>query len=927
MVVVGIGSRSSPIVIDDDDDDGPIPPKPKTDSSSSSSVKGTPPQQSTPADIAPARDTTPARQENPDQLTSGKGYSILVRMGYKPGYGLGVNFEGVTSPIKARVRPKELSAAGIGASNVISSRNRSSRDAPNAGPATTGSQLTAPVPKHAHETRSSSLLTKTSIIPTRRSSGHFPNDGNHLTSPPEKIPCDSSSVSPGVHLGSTDGSVSTDGGGICKVNTAVKTSTEHCPDSHHSNFPQDVGNTRPPTSRVPPSSTNVPLRFFFPDLFPVQSVPLHLPPPPVNSQGSVPVNIPLSSVNLPSRPIVPNLPSRPPSPQTFGIPYVTRSRGKSVIGMPLDDAKVGGTRGSFPKKLDPPPNLSCSLVMETLPRKFRTDSFILDWLSQFTFEPRQYELVEGKAFFEFKTQRDAKLAWKSPRMGGMEGLFGVRLFWYRVLPQPVLKDMDTIRKVNATGTIENPARSSLLPVPYSSTDNLEHPSEFKVDLSHSQIPPSPPHSTAIEEDPGVTVNVNPPTEASRSNSNKQTSQGGGSTLPSPPVTTRSLAACRAPSDPADNMDADCAMRDLSPGVPGLIPVASVSPTVVSMSSSPALSSSSAQPSSRTSSSVFPSFSPEVLNPAVTTTLIDHQASPALNQGPMQASNLVAESSHMKPEVRGFEFEKADGTPLGADDFMDTTDAAALAKEQALRRMVLQSRKRKLLEPSSIKQPTPAASSTATSGNALQDLAVNFIADAIARPPPAKIVKITPSASAMAAWGKRLEQHVKSSKAIMENIHSSRSRVERNRLMAVLRDKNRRIELEKMTLYACPVEEVVPVSPWPDSHPDHGILELSDTDDDEGDYGSDDGDDMEGGGHNAQTMDSSSYLVLVNKLETLSCIIRIALNQFASSPPSPSLLSVILVIVVVIVVTPPCSQFIIASFYVPNHFPSLTILGT
>ena len=38
-----------------------------------------------------------------------------------------------------------------------------------------------------------------------------------------------------------------------------------------------------------------------------------------------------------------------------------------------------------------------------------------------------------------------------------------------------------------------------------------------------------------------------------------------------------------------------------------------------------------------------------------------------------------------------------------------------------------------------------------------------------------------------------------------------------------------------------MEEVVPVSPWPDSHPDQGILELSDTDDD---YGSDDDDDME-----------------------------------------------------------------------------------
>lgn len=705
----------------------------------------------------------------------------------------------MTSPIKAWVRPKELSAAGIGASNVISSRNGPSRDAPNAGPATTGSQPTAPVSKHTHETTSSSLLTKTSTIPTRRSSGHHPNEGNRLNPPQEKIPCDSSSVPPGVNLGSTDGSTSTHGGGIRKVNTAVKTPTEHRPDSHHSSSPQDVGNTRPPASRAPPSSTNVPLRFFFPELFPVQSVPLHLPPPPVNSRDSAPVNIPLGSVNLPSRPILPNLPSRPPSPQTFGIPYVTRSRGKSVvIGMPLDDAKVGGTRGSFPKKLVPPPDSSCSLVMETLPRRFRTDSFILDWLSQFTFKPRQYELVEGKAFFEFKTPRDAQLAWKSPRMGGMEGLFGVRLFWYRALPQRAFKDMDTIRKVNVTGTIENPVRSPLPSVPYSSTDDLRPRSEFKVDLSHSQVPtqktaslpPSPPHSTVIEEGPGVTVNVNPPTtEASRSNSNNQ---GGGSTVPSPPVTARRLTACRAPSDPPDNhMDADCAMRDLSPGgVPGLTLLASASPTVVSTSSSPALSSSSAPSSSSTSSSVVPSFSPEVFNSTVTTTLVDHQAPPALKQGPMQASNLATESSHIETEVRGIEFEKADGTPLGEDDFMDTTDATALAKEQALRQMVLQSRKRKLLEPSSIKQPTPAASSTATSGNTLQDLAVNFIADAIARPPPAKIVKITPPASAMVAWGKRLEQHVESSKAIMAKIQLARSKAERNILMGVLREKNR-----------------------------------------------------------------------------------------------------------------------------------------
>ena len=705
----------------------------------------------------------------------------------------------MTSPIKVRVRPKEFSAAGIGASNVISFRNGSSMDATNAGPAATDSQPTAPVSEHAHETTSSSSPTETSTTSTRRSSGHCPNEGNHLNSPPEKIPCDGSSVPPGVNLGSTDGSMSTHGGGIRKVNTEAKTSTGDRPDSHYSTSPQDLGNTRAPASRAPPS-TNIPLRFFFPELYSVQLAPLHLPPPPANYRDSAPFNIPLGSVNLPSHPILPNLPNRPPSPQTFGIPYVSRSKGKTVvIGMPLDDAKVGGTRGSFPKNLEPLPNLSCSLVMETLPRKFRTDSFILDWLSRFSFKPMRYELVEGKAFFEFKTQRDALIAWKSPRMGGLEGLFGVRLFWYRVLPQLALTDVDNIRKVNGTGTIENPARSPPLPITYSSTDDLRHRSGFKLDLSHSQIssqktaslPPSPPHLTVIEEDPGVTVNVNPPPETSRSNSDNQTSQGGRSTVPSSSVTTRPLAACRAPSDsPNNHMDVDCVMRDLPPGgVPGLILGAPASPTVAS--SSPALSSALAPSFSRTSSSAFPSFSPEVLNSAVDTTLIDHQVPPALYQSSMQASNSVAESSHMETEVQGIEFEKAEGTPLGADDFMDSTDASALAKEQALRQMVLQSRKRKLLEPSSIKQPTPAATSTATStsGNSLQDLAVNFIADAIARP-PAKIVKVTPPASAMTAWRERLEQHVESSKAIMAKIQLSRSKVEKNRLMVVLREKNR-----------------------------------------------------------------------------------------------------------------------------------------
>jgi hypothetical protein len=235
---------------------------------------------------------------------------------------------------------------------------------------------------------------------------------------------------------------------------------------------------------------------------------------------------------------------------------------------------------------------------------------------------------------------------------------------------------------------------------------------------------------------------------------------------------------------------------------------------------------------------------------------------------METSSLAAEIFRLETEVASTEFENVYETFPQTDSLMDVSDSETLAKEQMLRELVMQSRKRKLLQASSNQQPTSATTPTAASGNALEQLAVNFIADAIARPPPAKRVKITPPPSAMAAWRTRLEHHIKSSKALMAKIQSAQSKTERTKLMTILREKDRcvsgwhildfaypkwlkwstlpsysRLESEKMALFSCPVGDVgVPVSPWPDSHPDQGILELSDTENEN--YASDDDDDME-----------------------------------------------------------------------------------
>ena len=95
MTARGIGSRISPIIIDDDDDNVPSPPTAKVNLNSSTSPTGTTPQEPIYIDSIEMPNPTPARRKSPERLRKGIGYSILVRMGYKPGRGLGMNLEGI----------------------------------------------------------------------------------------------------------------------------------------------------------------------------------------------------------------------------------------------------------------------------------------------------------------------------------------------------------------------------------------------------------------------------------------------------------------------------------------------------------------------------------------------------------------------------------------------------------------------------------------------------------------------------------------------------------------------------------------------------------------------------------------------------------------------------------------------------------------
>jgi hypothetical protein len=94
MIVRGIGSRTSPIVIEDDDDDTMTSSRTKVNPNASTSPPKTP-QEQIDVDNIRLQNTTSSRRAPSDPPKNGIGYSILVRMGYKPGHGLGVNLEGI----------------------------------------------------------------------------------------------------------------------------------------------------------------------------------------------------------------------------------------------------------------------------------------------------------------------------------------------------------------------------------------------------------------------------------------------------------------------------------------------------------------------------------------------------------------------------------------------------------------------------------------------------------------------------------------------------------------------------------------------------------------------------------------------------------------------------------------------------------------
>ena len=102
---------------------------------------------------------------------------------------------------------------------------------------------------------------------------------------------------------------------------------------------------------------------------------------------------------------------------------------KKIIGMTADLNEARG-HGVFATSYSPA--LDRTLVMECLPKKFRTEEFVRMWALRFgALDNLELDLRIGKALVVFKNAKSAREAWSSPRFATGEGREHIRAYWYR----------------------------------------------------------------------------------------------------------------------------------------------------------------------------------------------------------------------------------------------------------------------------------------------------------------------------------------------------------------------------------------------------------------------------------------------------------------------------------------------------------------
>ena len=458
------------------------------------------------------------------------------------------------------------------------------------------------------------------------------------------------------------------------------------------------------------------------------------PPPPPPPNPSPPRPALLERVSSPHR-----LPRKPPSlPQPIGMMPDTEPHSKHGV-FQFSSTNLSNRRSNTSYM----PNPACTIVMEQLPKTHRTIEFVKQWARRASGVPPLCIVVDppsAKALVEFPSAKLSRKAWESPRLGaeyvglkthqlkGKPRTDQIRVWWYRV---------DGVGAGAGVGEIEEGE------IDDDTLDRKGQPESKKARkarLARERLEKATQKAAMREPLADEAVKV----EATHEE-------------------VDSIASSREPSAaPVETPAAEAATA-----------TATATPTPILASPIPAA---------------------PVSDP------------PATNLSEMKRT-LLAKQKALEEKIAQSKLEMSKMT-IAPPPPPSPEDNKAV--EDRLRKLVLQSQKAKAQPVASLDPPTPSTTgdstptavqvhTSAVSSFSLEDLAVSFITETIStfqqsrnalapRPQPTR--QNSNTKEELAARRKQLEEYIADSKMLMTQLTQARTKQEKDRLLALMREKSR-----------------------------------------------------------------------------------------------------------------------------------------
>ncbi|KAL4066974.1 hypothetical protein V8B97DRAFT_2064545, partial [Scleroderma yunnanense] len=388
MTVHGAGSLSSPIVISDDEEEAIVESQLRVLSSSSS-----------PSGADDFKETSPSTFEgfsasdlhvNPS-IAKSVGYSMALRMGFRPGHGLG--FELDVEPVSMAFKRKRTDS-GIGFQSSSDDSESPFQNGP------TGDERKKPKPNYPPRASEASPPVQSQTAQLQKPTAF-------------KAPLSSSLAVP-----SDSGPSKT----AARITHAHEGALPPMPQPPHLD----------PFGVFPACSAPGLQEMWPPPWLAFSTPPYGLWQGPMPSFSEIASAVANTAVHSPSnsgsvQQEVTRETHGPPPSQHPGPPKSTVSIGRGP------EADLQGTHGTYSKPVAPPPNPSCTLVLDVIPPRFRSAAWLETWAANASQLPAlrvDIDSKKGKGLVEFPDMVTAQKAFNSKQLRG-KGRHSIKAWWYR----------------------------------------------------------------------------------------------------------------------------------------------------------------------------------------------------------------------------------------------------------------------------------------------------------------------------------------------------------------------------------------------------------------------------------------------------------------------------------------------------------------